>query len=691
MMSINTETFLVEIGTEELPPKALKKLSNAFAEGIKNGLNEAEVGYGDVTIYAAPRRLAVMIAELQTQQADKVVERKGPAKKAAFDADGNATKALQGFARGCGVEVEDLIELETDKGIWMGYNLEQKGQQTSELLPEIVNQSLAKLPIPKRMRWGSSDVEFVRPVHWALMMLGAEVVPAAILGHETSNTTQGHRFHAPQKITISKPEDYAQKLESEGYVVADFAKRAQRIQEQVVAVAEQAGGTAVIDADLLDEVTALNEWPTAVVGEFDNDFLAVPSEALISAMAGHQKYFHMLDEAGKLMPNFITISNIESSNPESVKFGNERVIRPRLADAKFFWDQDRKQPLDDFLPRLKTVVFQQQLGTLFDKVERLETLTVKIGRPLGVDASNCERAARLSKCDLMSEMVGEFPDLQGVMGRYYAYEQNENSEVADAIDAQYQPRFAGDELPASAVSQALAIADKLDTITGIYGIGQVPTGDKDPFALRRAALGMMRIMIEKNLDLDLRLLIQFGLDLHAEVKTTEQLVDDIYDFVISRLRAYYADQGISAEQFEAVRVCRPAHPIDFAKRIDAVKQFSQMDAAESLSAANKRISNILKKVEGDIADTVNAELLTDGAERNLWNALDALRETVSEQIAARDYVAAISELATIKDTVDNFFDEVMVMADDEAVKQNRLALLNQIYQLFLQVADISRL
>ena len=690
-MSIQTEAFLVEIGTEELPPKALKKLASAFASGIEAGLQEAELAYGDVTIYAAPRRLAVMIDAMQLEQADKVVERKGPAKKAGFDADGNPTKALQGFARGCGAAVEDLIEIETDKGIWMAYNLEQKGQPATELLSDIVNQSLAKLPIPKRMRWGSSDVEFVRPVHWTLMLLGSEVIPATILGHQTSNTTKGHRFHAPGLLTISKPSEYVTKLETEGYVLADFAKRSDRIEKQVIVAAKKAGGNAVIDPDLLEEVTALNEWPTAVVGEFDQTFLSVPSEALVSAMAGHQKYFHMLDDDGKLMANFITISNIESSNPESVKYGNERVIRPRLADAKFFWDQDRKQPLDDFLPRLKTVVFQQQLGTLFDKVERLETLSVKIGKPLGVDGAFCERAARLSKCDLMSEMVGEFPDLQGVMGRYYAMAQNEHENVAEAIDAQYQPRFAGDNLPESAVAQSLAIADKLDTITGIYGVGQLPTGDKDPFALRRAALGLLRIMIEKNLDLDLRLLIQFSLELHPNVKSDEKLVDDIYDFIVSRLRAYYADKGISAEQFEAVRVCRPAHPIDFAQRIEAVKQFSQMDGAESLSAANKRISNILKKVDGAIAETVNPDLFTEDAENNLWNALDALRETVSEQIAGRDYIAAISELSTIRVAVDAFFDDVMVMAEDEAVKQNRLSLLNQIYQLFLQVADISRL
>ncbi|MDG6779141.1 glycine--tRNA ligase subunit beta [Thiomicrorhabdus sp. zzn3] len=686
-----TEDFLVEIGTEELPPKALKKLSQAFADGISAGLVEAELQHGEVHVYAAPRRLAVKVDALQIQQSDKVVERKGPAKKAAFDADGNPTKALQGFARGCGVEVEDLVEIDTDKGVWMAYNLEQKGQPATELLGEIVNQSLAKLPIPKRMRWGSSEVEFVRPVHWALMLLGEQVVPATVLGHQTSNTTRGHRFHAPQEITIAKPADYINTLCEQGYVQADFDVRADAIRQQVEAAAQSVGGRAEIDEDLLEEVTALNEWPVAVVGDFDESFLSVPAEALISAMAGHQKYFHMFDANGKLMAKFITISNIESSNPQSVKSGNERVIRPRLSDAKFFWDQDRKQPLEDFLPRLKTVVFQQKLGTLFDKVERLETLTVKVGKSLGVSAEVAERAARLSKCDLMSEMVGEFPELQGVMGRYYAQEQNELSEVADAIDAQYQPRFAGDALPSSAVAQALAIADKLDTITGIYGIGQVPSGDKDPFALRRAALGLLRIMIENELDLDLRLLIEQSIALHEQVESSDELIEEIYDFVVSRLRAYYADQGVTAEQFEAVRVCRPAHPVDFAKRIQAVQKFSEMEAAESLSAANKRISNLLKKVEGSLPETVNTQLFAEAAEQSLWNALEALRESVSEQIAAHDYVAAIGSLAGIRADVDRFFDDVMVMAEDEALRLNRLALLNQIYQLFLQVADISRL
>ena len=690
-MSIATESFLVEIGTEELPPKALKRLSEAFASGIEQGLKDAELAYGDVSIYAAPRRLAVHIEGVQTVQADKVIERKGPAKKAGFDAEGNPTKALQGFARGCGATVEELIEIETDKGIWMAYNLEQKGQTAESLLPDIVSQSLAKLPIPKRMRWGDLDIEFVRPVHWVLMLLGEQVVPATILGHQASNTTRGHRFHAPAEFVISHPSQYVEVLRKQGYVLVDFAERSKSIHTQVTEAAQKAGGTAVIDSALLEEVTALNEWPVAVVGDFDERFLTVPSEALVSAMAGHQKYFHMLDEQNQLMAKFITISNIESSNPAAVKFGNERVIRPRLADAKFFWDQDNKQSLEHFLPRLKTVVFQKQLGTLFDKVERLESLTVIIGKPLGVSAEIASRAARLSKCDLLSEMVGEFPDLQGVMGRYYATEQNENIEVAEAIEAQYRPRFSGDELPSSAVAQALAIADKLDTITGIFGVGQIPSGDKDPFALRRAALGLLRIMIEKQLNLNLFELIQSSLALHESVQATNALTDEIYDFMIGRLRAYYADQGMTTEQFEAVRVCRPAHPFDFAKRMEAVKHFSQMSSADSLSAANKRIRNILKKNTDALPETVTPSLFEKTAETDLWNALEALRETVSLQVAQGNYMPAIESLATIRETVDHFFDDVMVMAEDTQVRQNRLALLNQIYQLFLQVADVSRL
>ena len=691
---METAQFLVEIGTEELPPKALKRLSQAFADGIEAGLKEAELSFGEVDIFAAPRRLAVRINDLQTKQADKTVEKKGPAKKAAFDAEGNPTKALEGFARSCGASVDQLQELETPKGIWMVYYQQVTGLSAADLLPEIVSQSLAKLPIPKRMRWGSSEVSFVRPVHWVVMMLDEAVVPATILGHQAGNQTYGHRFHAPEAISLAHPNEYEVVLKEKGFVMADFAERATHIFHAVTDIAKAHGGKAVIDEALSEEVTALNEWPVPIVGAFDEAFLEVPAEALISAMKGHQKYFHMVDAEGKLMPNFITLANIDSKNPDAVRDGNERVIRPRLSDAKFFWDQDRKQPLEAFLPRLKTVVFQQKLGTLLDKTERLESLSATIAKALKVEAVEvalCERAAHLSKCDLMSEMVGEFPDLQGIMGRYYAQEQGEEASVAAAIDEQYQPRFAGDVVPQTVTGQVLAIADKLDTITGIYGIGQSPTGDKDPFGLRRAALGMMRVMIENELDLNLPELIGQSLALHPAVEQSEELVNEIYDFIISRLRAYYAGLGISAEQFEAVRVCRPVSPVDFHARIAAVKAFATMPEAEALSAANKRIQNILKKVEGELPEQVNPELLTEAAEQALYEQLVSLQAQVAAELKQGDYTTAIRQMATLRAAVDQFFDEVMVMSEDENIRQNRLALLNTIHQLFSQVADISRL
>ncbi len=690
-VATQTEEFIVEIGTEELPPTALRKLAESFSAGIKLGLNEAELSYGTVSTYASPRRLAVKIEQLQLAQADKTVERKGPAKKAAFDADGNATKALQGFARGCGAEVAELSEIETPKGIWMVYYLEQKGKQATELLEQIVSQSLAKLPIPKRMRWGDSSVEFVRPVHWVMMLLGQQIVPATILGKKTSNTSRGHRFHAPNEVVINSASSYVSQLETSGYVIVDMDKRKKIIASQVEAAAKQAGGTAVIDKDLLEEVSSLNEWPSAIVGDFDESFLSVPAEALISAMKGHQKYFHMVDDNNKLMAKFITISNIESSNPESVKYGNERVIRPRLADAKFFWEQDLKQGLDSFLPRLAKVVFQKKLGTVLEKTERLQILAVKVGQVIGANEADLKRAAKLSKSDLMSEMVGEFPNLQGLMGSYYAREQGETEAVACAIKEQYLPRFAGDALPEQTVAQSLAIADKLDTITGIFGLGQVPTGDKDPFALRRSALGLMRIIIEKNIDVDLKDLITFSVKLHQSVSVTDELINNIFNFIMSRLKAYYADKEISTEQFEAVYACLPNQPLDFDKRIKAVKQFASMPEAESLSAANKRIANILKKAKIAKFKAVDANLFELDAEKDLFNTIQALSSKVLAFTKAKDYTSALQTLASIKQPVDTFFDEVMVMAEDEAVKQNRLAMLESIYSLFINIADISRL
>ncbi len=682
--------FLFELGTEELPPKALKRLRDALRDEIVRGVEAAELSFEMAEAYAAPRRLAVLLRGLQTRQADREIERRGPAKQAAFDAEGKPTKALEGFARSCGVTPDELIEIETPKGVWMGYRMQQPGKPAGELLPEIVSTALDRLPIPKRMRWGAREAAFVRPVHWVVMLLGEEVVPATILEHEAGRATHGHRFHAPQALTLQTPDDYTRVLREQGFVEPDFDLRAAQIAEQVQAKAAEVGARAVIDGDLLDEVTALNEWPRAIMGSFDEAFLEVPPECLISAMKGHQKYFHVVDNEGKLLNRFITIANIDSKNPDAVRDGNERVIRPRLADARFFWDQDRKQPLEDFLPRLKMVVFQQKLGTLMDKVDRLENLTVKIGRLLGEDAALCERAAHLSKCDLMTEMVGEFPELQGIMGRYYALAQGENPKVAQALDDQYKPRFAGDSLPADGISQALAIADKLDTITGIYGIGEAPTGDKDPYGLRRAALGALRIIIENELNLDLVELVDSALKQHDAVAYSDALRDEIVDFMYSRLRAWYLEQGATPEQFEAVRAVPSRKPIQFARRMDAVRRFSTLEGAEALAAANKRIGNILKKADA-VPDAVDESRFEADEERQLWQAFMQLKPQVDAAIEAGDFVAAMEQLATLRPVVDAFFDHVMVNAEDPALRANRLALLAQIKAAFDRIADLGKL
>lgn len=682
--------FLFELGTEELPPKALKRLRDALREGIVAGLAEAKLSHGKVAAYATPRRLAVLVRGLQTRQADQTIERRGPAKKAAFDAEGHPTKALEGFARSCGVTPAELIEIETPKGIWMGYVLQQPGKPALELLPQIVQQALEKLPIPKRMRWGARAAAFVRPVHWVVMLLGDEVVPSTILEHKADRVTHGHRFHAPEGFALNTPDDYVPTLRERGYVEPDFDLRAAQIAEQVQAKAAEIGAKAVIDPGLLEEVTALNEWPQAVMGSFDEAFLEVPPECLISAMKGHQKYFHVVDVQGQLLNYFITVANIESKKPDAVRDGNERVIRPRLADAKFFWDQDRKVLLEDQLPRLKTVVFQQKLGTLLDKVDRLENLAVKIGRMLGEEATLCERAAHLSKCDLMTEMVGEFPELQGIMGRYYALAQGEHPAVAQALDDQYKPRFAGDALPEAGISQTLAIADKLDTITGILGIGEAPTGDKDPYGLRRAALGALRIMIEKQLPLNLRELVMLSLKQHDAVTYSDALRDEIVDFMYSRLRAWYLEQGATAEQFEAVRAVRSDLPLQFDQRMQAVRRFAELEGAEALTAANKRIGNILKKA-GEVSAAVAPEHFEAEEEKALWAAYQALNQEVAQMVQAGAFTAAIERLATLRPAVDAFFDHVMVMAEDETLRQNRLALLATLKASFDQVADLSKL
>lgn len=686
---MSTRDLLIEVGTEELPPKALTTLANALADGMVRRLHEAGLAPSGHTVYATPRRLAVLVQGVAERQPDREVERRGPAVSAAFDDEGRPNKALEGFARSCGVAVDELQELVTDKGAWMVYRARQAGQPAQGLIPDMLRAALDELPIPKRMRWGAGEAAFVRPVHWIVLLFGSEVIDAEIYGVRTGHRTRGHRFHHPAPLPVPAPGDYAALLEGVGHVIVDFAARRAMIKAQVEAAACDLRGRAVLDPDLLDEVTALTEWPRVVTGNFEPRFLAVPKEALISTMQGNQRYFPVLDEAGELLPHFIAVANIDSRNPDAVREGNERVIRPRFADAEFFWNEDRKQPLASRLESLKTVVFQQRLGTLYDKTERITRLARHIAGLMGADMERAARAALLAKCDLMTGMVGEFPELQGIMGRYLARHDGEHAEVAQALDEVYMPRRAGDELPATGVGQALALAERLDTLVGIFAIGQGPTGAKDPFALRRAALGVLRILIERELDLDVHALLAFaaeGLQSRVDAKA---VVETVFDFMLERLRAYAQDRGIRIDVFEAVLATRPVRPLDFERRMQAVNDFLALPQAESLSAANKRIANILKKVEGELPSRIDTALLQDPAERALANHVEVIEAELAPLFAAGDYTAALGRLAHLREAVDAFFDGVMVMAEDAALRANRLALLNRLRALFLRVADIS--
>jgi len=688
---IKTADLLIELGTEELPPKALTRLSKAFGQGVEDGLKQANIAFEKLQVLSAPRRLAIIITALADSQPDQDVEKRGPAVQAAFGEDGCPSKAAEGFARGCGVKVDELETMDTDKGSWLVFRKMQKGQPTADLLGDIINQSLTRLPIPKRMRWGASDVEFVRPVHWLVVLHGEQVVDVNVLGQQAANKTFGHRFHHPDAIELKNAGEYVSTLKDTGFVIVDPAERQAMIKQQAIKAADALGGFALIDDDLLTEVTSLVEWPVAVAGDFDPQFLEVPAEALISSMQDHQKYFPVIDNKEELLPHFITISNIDSKDMSQVKAGNERVISPRLSDAVFFWTQDRKKKLQDHISSLETVVFQKKLGTLKEKSERVASIAKAVAEKLGADVANAERAALLSKCDLMTEMVYEFTDLQGIMGRYYAKLDGEHEDVAAALDEQYMPRFAGDELPISVTGQIVSISDKLDTLLGIFAIGQKPTGEKDPFALRRATLGVLRIMIEKELDLDLNDLLNTAATALADKADANAVVDDVISFMLERLRAFFADQSISADVFDAVLACRPTRPVDFARRVAAVNAFKALPEAESLAAANKRIGNILKKVKGDIAVDIDQALLQENAEKELHSQLNALSDEANALFAAGDYQAALTKLAALKDPVDQFFDDVMVMADDEALKNNRIALLKQISDLFMQAADLARL
>jgi glycyl-tRNA synthetase beta chain len=724
---VGVRDFLVEIGTEELPPKSLLALSQAFTQGIVSGLAAAGVKHGAVQPYAAPRRLAVLVKRVAERQPDQEIRRKGPPVKAAFDANGAPTRAALAFAESCGTSVEALGRIAEPKGEFLFHIGTKAGADTITLLAGIVQGSLDALPIAKRMRWGSGTAEFVRPVHWVVMLYGADVVPAEILGVRAGNATRGHRFMAPKDLKLASPASYAKRLESAGKVIADFATRRERIREGVVALAREHGVEAIVADALLDEVTALVEWPVPVAGRFEERFLSLPAEVLVATLQDHQRYFPTRESAAAggagptpasaaLSSLFITVSNLESRDPAQVRAGNERVVRPRLSDAAFFWDTDRKQKLADRREALKGVTFQAQLGSYHDKAERVKRLGQLLAGATHADAAQVARAAELAKCDLLTGLVGEFPELQGTMGAYYARHDGEPADVASAMAEQYLPRFAGDALPATGVGTALALADKLDTIVGIFAIGQKPSGTKDPFALRRAALGVLRIVLEKRLEVDLPQTIDAALaaaradiarvaaaragggtgGVALQTVAPEQVdvvATEVYDYVMERLRAYFleADAGITTELFDAVLEKRPASPLDFDARLRALAAFLALPDAAALAAANKRIANILRKAEGVDTAVLRPDLLQQAEERGLYDALEGVRPEAERRIEARDYAEALQRLARLRPAVDAFFDKVMVMADDAAVRANRLALLARVRELFLRVADLSRL
>ena len=685
---MTTQNFLVEIGTEELPPKALKTLATSFADNVEAELNQAGLTFDKIEWFAAPRRLAVKVLNLATQQPSKEIEKRGPAVSAAFDAEGKLTKAAEGWARGCGITVDQAERIATDKGEWLVHRAKIEGQPTKNLLNDIVANALAKLPIPKPMRWADKTVQFIRPVHTVTMLLGDELIEGEILGVASARTIRGHRFLGEKEFEIQHADQYPQLLREKGSVVADFNERKAEILAKSQAKATALGGVADIEESLLEEVTSLVEYPNILAAKFEERFLAVPAEALVYTMKGDQKYFPIYDKDGKLLPHFIFVSNINPEDPTAIIEGNEKVVRPRLTDAEFFFKTDLKQKLVDRLPRLETVLFQQQLGTLKDKTDRIEQLAGEIAKQIGADEAKAKRAGLLSKCDLMTNMVFEFTDTQGVMGMHYARHDGEDEEVAVALNEQYMPRFAGDELPKSLVASAVALADKFDTLTGIFGIGQAPKGSADPFALRRAALGALRIIVEKNLPLDLEDLVKKSDALFGDKLTNQNVVADVVDFMLGRFRAWYQDEGIAVDVIQAVLARRPTRPADFDARVRAVSHFRTLDSAEALAAANKRVSNILAKADAAIGE-INLTACVEPAEKALAEAVLALRTEVQPLIAQGDYTAVLDKLANLRAPVDSFFDNVMVNAEDPVLRQNRLAILNTLQDLFLQVADIS--
>jgi glycyl-tRNA synthetase beta chain len=681
---MSAQDFLVELGTEELPPKSLNSLGEAFLAGIEKGLKAAGLDYGQVRYYAAPRRLAVLVEQLQTQQADRIQNLDGPPVQAAFDQDGKPTQAALGFAKKCGVDLADIDR----SGPKLKFSQSIPGQAAAGLLPGIVETSLNELPIPKRMRWGARKTEFVRPSQWLVMLFGDQVIDCEILAQTAGRVSRGHRFHANHDVRISSPASYAEDLRS-AYVIADFAERRQQIAARIEQLAAEQQGTAIVPPALLDEVSALVEWPVPLVCSFEDRFLEVPQEALITTMQDNQKYFCLLDANGKLLPRFITVANIESKDPAQIISGNEKVVRPRLTDAEFFFKQDKKQKLESFNQRLANVVFQAQLGSVFDKAKRVSALAAFIAERIGGDATRAARAGLLCKCDLASEMVGEFPEMQGVAGYYYAKHDGEPEDVALALNEQYMPRGAGAELPSTLTGSAVALADKLDTLVGIFGIGMLPTGSKDPYALRRAALGVLRILIEKQLDLDLADAIVHAAQLFGDKVKAQGLAPQVQDFIFDRLRARYEDEGIDVAVYQAVRAVAPTSPLDFDQRVQAVQLFRSLPQAEALAAANKRVSNLLSKAEGQIAVSVEAHHFDSPSEFALNAAIQKAEHAVQPLAQARQYNLALSQLANLREPVDAFFEAVLVNAENPTVRANRYALLAKLRGLFLGVADIS--
>jgi glycyl-tRNA synthetase beta chain len=688
---MSTDTLLVELGTEELPPKALKALGLAFRDGIVDGLKQRELNYGDVQWFATPRRLAVLVFDVQIRAPEKTVEILGPPVDRARDDAGDWSNATKGFAKKQGVEPEKLQTIDTPKGQRLGLQKTIPGISARDALNAIIHDSIHNLPIPRRMRWGASREEFVRPVHWVVAMLGGDCDHGEILGLSTGNTTRGHRFHSSGLITLDNPDQYESAL-AEAKVVASYERRQQIIREQVEAQAKAFEATAVIDSGLLDEVTGLVEWPVALTGTFEERYLEVPPEALISSMKEHQKYFHVVDESDNLLPRFITVANIESTDPQQVIEGNERVIRPRLSDAAFFFETDKKVRLADRVPALGNIVFQQKLGTLLEKTERVSSLAAALAPKVGASVELAQRAAQLSKADLVTDMVLEFADMQGIAGSYYAQHDGEEADVAAALAQQYWPKFAGDRLPESATASTLGLADRLDTLVGIFGIGQPPTGSKDPFALRRASLAVLRIMVENRLDLDLRECLDLAVTQYPAGVIAEGTAGQVLDYMIERFRAWYEEENIPAEVFKAVSARNLSRPLDIQRRVQAVYAFSKLPEAQALAAANKRVSNILGKLDSVHSfGSVSADLLSEPQEIELSACLEALSDTCHKHLLDDEYTEALTCLASLRGPVDAFFDDVMVNVEDAPLRNNRLNLLKRLRDLFLEVADISLL